>query len=53
MSNPLLEFTDLIDFASFKAEDVVPAVKARIEAARKVLAAVTAPETPASFEDVI
>lgn len=51
--NPLLDLSDLIDYASVKPEHVAPAVdfwSAKLEAA---LAAATAPETPATWEAVV
>ena len=53
MTNPLLSFTDLIDYAAVRPEHVMPAVTARIERARSVLAEVTQPQTPATWEAVV
>ncbi len=53
MTNPLLTFTDLVDFASIRPEHVIPAIKTRIEEADAALQAVTADETPCTWEAVI
>ena len=53
MMNPLLSFTDLVDFAAIRPEHVIPAIQSRIEDADTALQAVTADETPATWEAVI
>ena len=53
MTNPLLTFTDLVDFAAIRPEHVIPAIKTRIEEADAALQAVTADETPCTWEAVI
>ena len=53
MTNPLLTFTDLVDFAAIRPEHVIPAIKTRIEEADAALQAVTADETPYTWEAVI
>ena len=53
MMNPLLSFTDLVDFAAIRPEHVIPAIQSRIEDADAALQAVTADETPATWEAVI
>lgn len=53
MSNPLLNITDLIDFPAIKPEHVVDGMKALIADAESTLKTVTAPETPATWDDVI
>ncbi|MBO7173124.1 MAG: M3 family metallopeptidase [Burkholderiaceae bacterium] len=53
MTNPLLSFTDLVDFAAIRPEHVIPAIKSRIADADQALQAVTAEATPATWEAVI
>ena len=53
MTNPLLSFTDLVDFATIRPEHVVPAIKSRIADADTALQTVTAEATPATWEAVI
>lgn len=53
MTNPLLNITDLVDFASVRPEHVMPGMKTLIAEAQAALDKVTLSETPASWEDVI
>ena len=53
MNNPLLDFTDLIDFANLKPEHMLPALQSRIADAKNTLLKVTDPATPATWEDVV
>ncbi len=52
-TNPLLTITDLVDFAAVRPEHVVPAVKHLISEAEVTLTRVNAPQTPATWDDVI
>ena len=51
--NPLLNITDLVDFAAVRPEHVVPGMTSLIEEAKKALNKVTDPQTPATWQDVI
>lgn len=51
--NPLLSITDLIDYAAVKPEHIAPAVKTLSERLIQTLAAVTAADTPATWENVV
>ena len=53
MTNPLLNITDLVDFAAVRPEHVVPGMTSLIEEAKKALNKVTDPQTPATWQDVI
>ena len=53
MTNPLLNITDLVDFAAVRPEHVVPGMTSLIEEAKKTLNQVTDPQTPATWQDVI
>ncbi len=52
MTNPLLDFTDLPQFASIKPEHVAPAVDELIARAEAALTQVTLPDTPATWQSV-
>lgn len=51
--NPLLNITDLIDYAAVRPEHVMPAVKKLAADLEKALARATAPETPATWDAVV
>ena len=51
--NPLLNITDLIDYAAVRPEHVMPAVKKLAGDLEKALARATAPETPATWDAVV
>lgn len=53
MTNPLLTFTDLVDFAAIRPEHVIPAIQSRIQDADEALQRVTLDATPCSWESVI
>ncbi len=51
--NPLLDFSGLPRFAAIKPEHVAPAVDELLAQGRACIAAVTQPQTPASWADVV
>lgn len=53
MTNPLLTFTDLVDFAAIRSEHVIPAIQSRIQDADEALQRVTLDATPCTWESVI
>ncbi len=53
MTNPLLTFTDLVDFAAIRPEHVIPAIQSRIQDADEALQRVTLDATPCTWESVI
>lgn len=50
MDNPLLDFTALPRFADVRPDHITPAVDQVLANARAVVAAVTQPDTPASWD---
>ncbi|MGN1209941.1 MAG: oligopeptidase A, partial [Duodenibacillus sp.] len=51
--NPLVQQSQLLDFAAIRAEHVTPALRELLENARKAVSLATAPETPATWLDVV
>jgi oligopeptidase A len=52
-NNPLLDFSDLPRFAAIRPEHVTPALDALLAAANAAVDRASAPDTPATWEDVI
>ncbi|MBX6393663.1 MAG: oligopeptidase A, partial [Burkholderiales bacterium] len=51
--NPLLDFSGLPRFAAIRPEHVTPAVDALLEQNRALIARLTAPDTPATWDSFV